>query len=689
MSLFQDIASKMLKLGPNGSMDPKDMSNLSDQSNDDRKIISFVESKLEEARGNGTRQAAEGQWYTNIAYLLGYDSVYYNTRLRVFQNTDQTNRPMKRNRLHANKILPTIQNRTARLCKSPPKYEARPNSSSTEDKDAARLGLEVIDMIWDKQKINEKRIQATMWLQECGHSYMKVCWDDTLGKELVLDGQIQGYEGDIRIDIKSAFQIYPDTLATTLDECSSLIEVNVRKLEYFRTTYPEKGHLVKEEGPSLLSVQYQLRVNSLASGTQGNAEESMKNAAIEKIYYEKKSRDYPRGRKIVIANGVLLKDDELPCGEMPFVKFDDVLIAGKYYSEPIINQMRPLQDQLTRILTKRAQYLNVLLAGKYAAPKGHGMIKEALNDQSGEVLEYNPQPGAKDGGAPVALQIPTLPQYAYTEEDKLQSAMYDIAGINEVSRGQIPAAGIPALGMQILQEQDETRMGIMTEQHEHSYSRLGQLILMYIGDYYKTPRLLKVAGDGLEYTVKDFTGADLKGNYDVIVKRGSTIPNSKTLKRQDIINAYQQGLLGDPNDPELRQQVLSMLEFGDESDMWQDYAIDMAQAKRIIKMIEEEQVPTIDIADNQKLIYRELNNYRKSDKFLVLSPYAQAILQDTMEQCIAAKTHLMNPTLKMQTQLAEDQLQSSAPDQAVAGAIPSPQGQAQEQPPEQQSPPVM
>ncbi len=303
------------------------------------------------------------------------------------------------------------------------------------------------------------------------------------------------------------------------------------------------------------------------------------------------------------------------------------------------------------------------------APKGHGLTKESLNDQSGEFLEWNIQAGAPNGGAPMAVQIPQLPQYAYTEEDKLQSAMYDIAGINEVSRGQLPAAGIPALGMQILQEQDETRMGIMTEQHEHAFARLGQLILMYAGEYYKTPRLLKVAGDGLEYTVKDFTGADLKGNYDVIVKRGSTIPNSKALHRQDIINAFQQGLLGDPNDPELRQQVLSMMEFGDEADMWQDYALDMAQAKRIIKMIEEEQIPTIDIADNHKLIFRQLNNYRKSDKFQVMTPYAQAILQDTMEQCIQAKQHLMNPTLKMETQVAEDQLQSSAPDEAAAGAM--------------------
>jgi hypothetical protein len=49
-----------------------------------------------------------------------------------------------------------------------------------------------------------------------------------------------------------------------------------------------------------------------------------KNSAIEIIYYEKRSKDYPQGRKIVTASGILLADDELPIGEFDLVKFDDV-----------------------------------------------------------------------------------------------------------------------------------------------------------------------------------------------------------------------------------------------------------------------------------------------------------------------------------------------------------------------------
>ena len=60
----------------------------------------------------------------------------------------------------------------------------------------------------------------------------------------------------------------------------------------------------------------------------------------------------------------------------------------------------------------------------------------------------------------------------------------------------------------------------------------------------------------MSYLVKDFTGDDLKDNFDVIVVRGSTIPNSKILHRQEILNAYSQGILGDLKDPRLREKEI-------------------------------------------------------------------------------------------------------------------------------------
>jgi len=135
------------------------------------------------------------------------------------------------------------------------------------------------------------------------------------------------------------------------------------------------------------------------------------------------------------------------------------------------------------------------------APKGHGISMESFNDKSGRDIEkYNPVPGA---GAPQPIQVPMIPQWAYQEEQSLDKIFDYISGLNEVSRGELPAAGIPAIGMQFLQEQDATRMGIMIEQHEQSYAEVGRLILKYAQAFYETERVLKLAGSGLEYSVKN------------------------------------------------------------------------------------------------------------------------------------------------------------------------------------------
>jgi hypothetical protein len=408
--------------------------------------------------------------------------------------------------------------------------------------------------------------------------------------------------------------------------------------------------LVKEEAAWLLSTQYESKINSLNNQgfVEGGASlQKMKGAAIELIYYERRSKKHPSGRMVSTANGVLLADKELPVGEIPLVKFDDIQVAGKYYSEAFITHFRPIQDQYNRSLQKRSEWVNKLLAGKYIAFRGSNLTQESLNDQSGEVVLVDPVPNAPNAGMPVPMQMPNIPQFVYTEDAIHEKNMNDISGISEVSRGQLPSAGMPAIGMQLLTEQDDSRIGVMTEANEEAWALVGKLILMYVQKYYTMPRLLKVAGKAKEYTVKSFVGADLKGNDDVICIRGSTLPGSKTLKRQDILSTYMQGLMGDPKDPKVRETVLEALEFGDVAEVWLDQGLDKAQINKTIQMIESEQLPPVNKLDNHPYFILELNRYRKGDKFDSLSDVAKNLLESCIDQHVTAIMEISQPPMPM------------------------------------------
>lgn len=646
MSIFDKIKSALGSKDGDSSA-PGEMQSASDQPSEDRELVSFVKKKFEEVRSHANRISHEGIWMTNIAYMLGFDSVYYDPTLKQFRPAGRSPQFVKRNRIHSNLILPAVQNRLARMLKNPPQYDVRPDSMDEEDKDAARLGIEIINMVWDKQAINRKRIDLGMWLQECGHAFVKVSWDDGLGEPLVdpATDELIGFEGDIRIDVCSAFECFADPLAKTFEDCAWFGQAKVRKLDYFRQHYPERGELVKEEGAWLLSAQYEMRINSLNSvgPSSSGTTEQMKNAAIELSFYEKKSKKHPKGRHIVVANGVMLKNDDLPCGEIPFAKFDDVVVGGKFYSESLVTHARPLQDQYNRTLVKRSDWVNKLLAGKYMAAKGHGIMQEAFTDQSGEIVEYDVVPGA---APPQAIQMPVIPQYAYTESDKVKSEMYEIFGLSDVSRGQLPSASIPAAGIQILLEQDETRIGIETEQHEYAWARVGQLILKFAEECYVTERKLKSKSKNSQYEVKSFTGDQLKGNTDAIVIRGSTVPNVKAMRRQEILNLMGQGLLGDPkNDPAAREQILGALEYGELGKVWEDYHVDMEQITQSIKMIEQGQPPEVNLLDNHQLHCIIKNRYRKTKKFQSLPLMSQDLLEQDMENHKDCALRLQHPEL--------------------------------------------
>lgn len=671
MSLFDKIAQTLSGKGGAEGEALAPINDSQDQSPDEQKLISHIRQKIDTVRGTNARLAQESIAFTNVAYLLGYNQVSFDARARQFRNVD-AKRPLTRNTIKINKILPTVQNRLARLTQSPPKYDVRPNSNDSSDKDCARLGLQVIEDIFEKQNFTEKQQDLLMNAMQAGVAYVQTIWDPSLGKPMV-DPETgeQGYEGDVRLEILTMFEVFPDPLAKTIDDAQWIIKAKVRKLDYFKERYLERGDAVKEEDVWLQSSIYDLKANAATSvGIAGSsASDQMKNSAIEIVYYEKRSKGHPNGRMCVVANGILLEDKELPIGEYDIVKFDDLLIGGRYHSEAIITHLRPIQDQYTITRTKCAAWVRKTLGGKYIAAKGAGLSQEAINNDDTEVVEYNPVPNASP---PTAMAIPSIPSYVY-EDIKVLSEEFDmISGINEASRGVSPGQGMPFRGMALLVEQDQTRMSVQTNRNEIGYARVGAHILKYVGKNYQMPRMLKTAGDGLSYTVKEFLGSDLNSNFDVIVIPGSTSPTSKVLKRQDIMNAYQTGLLGDPHDPKLRAKVLKMQEFGDVSEMWKGQALDEQQIKKVITSIED---GSVDISqpghewDNHALFITEMNDYRKSDKFEELSDKQKAAFNYIAEWHVQALVSLTQPQIP-QAQMMAQHMVNTMQQQQQAGQIP-------------------
>lgn len=621
------------------------------QTEEEKKLVDYVRSRVDEVRNSASRAANEATWLTNTAYLMGYDNVYWDTELKRFRSINNQKNALAINRIHVNKILPTVQNRLAKLCKSPPKYDVLPENTDSENKDAARLSLQVLNYKWEQLNMKLKRQNLLMCAMQAGHAWVKVFWDPTKGRLITdpMTGELM-FEGDVDSVVKTGFGVFSDPLAQTDDEAKWHTEANIRRLTYFCETY-KRGYMVKAEDCWLTSLTYETQLQNMTSSPSSGDTRSVQNSAIEFTYYEKPSAKHPKGRMIVTANGILLENKELPVGLIPLVKYDDIIIGGKFYPEAVITHLRPVQDARNELLRKRQQWIRRLLAGKIIAPRGSGLTEESLRNDSGEVVYYDAKPQAP---VPQAMDMPNIPAYAYQEEESQDKDFDEISGISQPSKGQQPSAQTPAIGMQMLIEADDTRIGIEVEQHEIADAKVGKLILLHIEEGYKTSRLLKTSGEGLEYAVRSFKGEDLKGNTDVIVIRGSTLPGSKTLNQQKIINAWSQGLLGNPADPVVRQQVFSQLEFGFTAESYEELALTQQQIKRHIEMIERGEEPEVHELDKHELFLPKLNNIRISDKYERYPPNVQKILNNQIEMHIQALMRLSDPMLAAEEKVGEE-----------------------------------
>lgn len=618
----------------------KDLSNQDetkdvDKIKEEQELCSWIKSKVEEIRSGASRIAHEGIWMQNMASVLGFQNLFWNVNSRSFQPINRAGGAMRRNRITVNKMLPYLQNRLAKLTKNPPKYEVRPEDSTQEAKDNARFKMDILQAKWEDLDINNSRQDLVMMSEEMGHSYMGVFWDDTKG-QFVIDPETneEMFEGDMRVDVISPLEMFPDPLATCFEECKYWIRAKVRPLTYFKDQYPN-GDQVKEEEVWLLSAQMQARINAM--NTRGPAAsgqmQGFKNSALELAYFERPCKKYPKGRMIVTANKILLKNEELPTGKIPFAKFDCVKVGGKYYSESLVTHARPVLDQYNQVIRRRADWTNKLLTGKFIYAKGSEIQREAMTDEQGEMIQYTPVTNAIGGGEPKAVDIPTIPSYAYKEEESLDGIMAEIFGIGEVSRGTLPSASVPALGMQMLIEADDARLAPQIANHESSFATIGNLILDYVQQYYKTPRKMKFLGKN-KYTIKNVSGDQLEGSNDVIVVRGSMIPGSKALKRQDIANALEMGLYGDIQDPTVRQEVIDQMEYGDMDTLFIDASLEEARATKYVEQIKAGQMPDVDEADPFKVILKELKRFRLSDEYEQLPDNVKEIFLAVREECM-------------------------------------------------------
>ncbi len=553
------------------------------------------------------RRPWEQRWLIDLAFFVGKQYVFFNSSAHVVQQLKEVK---GRIRNVDNKLLTKVLKKVSREIKSQPEMSVVPRTNDQEDIDAARLGDKVLKAWWRNNKMPTKYRKLAMWRGVCGNAYIYDSWNPKKGpiERDEKTGKLV-YAGDADAEILGGFNLAVPYASIGDDELNDFpwaLIIRVKPLEWFAKNFERGKEVTAEQVP----VQYFETQQLFGMNAMAGQEKLLRARHLELLIQP--NEEFPKGLRLQGANGIILAKEDYPYDFYPIEVFRDIYVPGVFWGISALEQAIPLQKTWNRTVSGFDEFNRVMGKGKGLVPKGADL--EALPDDThGEWLSYKPVLGHK----PEIMTLKGLPD----TYDKLLNitavSMEDLFSQHEVSRGTNRSDIRSGYMVNLLLEQDAENMVPSAGETKDSLEASMSRVLRRIKDGYKTERVLQVRGSEGQYEIFSFEGADLRDNTDVSVIKDLAMPDSRTAREAMILDKYQAGLYGDPADPEVRRQVLQMLEDVAAESTFTEVRLDEGNAKyeNIALVNGGITALLINTYDNHAVHLKEHNKFRKSRRY--------------------------------------------------------------------------
>lgn len=515
-----------------------------------------------EAR-RGERRLLERGWELNMNFLAGNQYCGINPAGEL---EEEQPRFAWQYRRVFNHIAPAFDTRCAKLARVRPSLTVRAATGEESDQRCAKIATNALRSVCEECGFNETIARATVWSETCGTAFYKVLWDARGGRPLVGGGE-SGREGAVRIAAVPPFELYPENLACErIEEQPSIIHAKALPVSEIEERYG-----VRVAGRDIC--EFSLSPYSAASNFMGGegayARNVLKNSELVVEYYQKPCRAYPNGRLLIVAGDRLVHSGDLPYknGEngtrtYPFVRQCALPMSGAFFGGSVIDRMIPVQRAFNAVKNRKHEFLNRLTMGVLAVEDGSLDTQELCEEglAPGKVLVY------RQGSQPPAmLGADSLPAEFQQEEARLLDEFVLVSGVSEISATSRNNTNVTsATGLQLLIDQDDTRLAVTTDSIKQAMIKVGRQVLRLLRQFATEKRLMRMTGEGKRVEMYYFRGSDLSSD-DVVFETDNDETDSPTKRRSLIYELYNMGLLADENgkvSDETRERVLNALGFG-------------------------------------------------------------------------------------------------------------------------------
>lgn len=615
---------------------------------DAEKMLRSLEDMRKKAANH--RLPFEKGWYLNLAFFQGEQ--WWGYALGKF------GRPKMepwRNLFVDNKVQPAVLSEVAKITKNQPIWDGVPGSADQDAVADAILATRVVKGKWEDLAVSADIEQVVMWAQIVGTCFAKLTWDPLAsgaGKEVAINpetgkplagpggalvvkgdevaGQLEelaagtGLEvnyvgmgqGDVQVNVRSPFDMLIDPLAGDdgLKSARWVIEEAIRAPEDLKARFKLAEEPKADAAPSPGLVEARM------PGTQSDGE---KMGVRTWELWEKPSAKFPEGRHAVWCKDVLLAHEANATKDaaLPYAMYRARPVPGRFWGMSLVDQIRPLNLELNKSRSQTRENAARISNPPLLWPKD--MQGSKWEGMPGEVVQIDPYAGQPGGpGLPSFMPVPSLPGYVQSEPALIEASIDRAAHQSEVSRGAVPAGVTAASAIQLLQEADQTIIGMDAKRFEQFVSETGRLMLDLIAEHYRTERLIQIAGEDGTYDVVQFRSGQWNRDVPTVrVKAGSLIPRSPAARQaqmNDILTLMVQH--GYPIDPVSMGAFLKNYEVGGLEQLMGAFSEDATQiARENLELLQlEVEAPPVNLWDNHTAHKRGHEGVMKSRRWAVL-----------------------------------------------------------------------
>lgn len=600
--------------------------------------VDFVIRKHDDAME--LRKRYEFTWSLCLAYFKGYQNILYDPITGIVNFNRDSYQPYT-----VNRIAPFVEARHSKLTKNRPTAIVQPNTNDREDKIAAKAAERVHKHLWRDLEMESLYDKNQMQMLITGNSFVENMWDPKSGQyifeenfedgtlEINDDGDIDKekiFLGEVSAQTLTSFNILPanDQIPeirkqpwiikryyTPIQEVYNNFPHLIGKLKTDKETEMTQPERIVNQLSSPISSVYQNYQNIIEEGAQ---------EVLVKHFMLAPNHQYPKGLFVVVVNKELALLTEFPDdygrNVFPIVHFKEKEDGFSFWGQSTIERLIPVQRSINILRQKKIKNFSLMAAGKWLVPKGSQVPDDAISDEEGEIIEFNPSVPA-----PQQAQIAPLPNYVESLNAELITDFRDTGGQRETTytAGPTLTAGV---AMQTQTELTDEILGPMIKRVGRAMQTVAQQQLLLVDQNWDDPRKVRVLGQDGKFYSEMLTNADLRHNTDIHFEIESLFPDMRGAKQQRAFDLWDRRVIQDP------KILLQVLRFGDFDTLIDQQEKQDEAVYQAILMIKRGDAPEINQFQNHIEFVDQLTRWMNTPDWLRLPQERKQLTIDQIKQ---------------------------------------------------------